>query len=182
MHILWATQGLKWLNHGHKGKKANTSITENYSWTGILQNAYTPSLQEQEVQELLTSLVYQELFVDTLYIWDILLFLTSITESTYSALAIPLLWLVFTIEAGASFHYWTKAKEVLIREYYVAEKLTIEMQLKEHEKTTGINSQTSLEKKKISPRNQRLRFCHVLKRPSTQLLAKCVRLCRHLGT
>lgn len=37
-------------------KKANKSITENYSWAGILQNAHTPSLQEQEVQQSLMSL------------------------------------------------------------------------------------------------------------------------------
>lgn len=97
-------------------KKANKSITEKYSWAGILQNVHTcssfgytshhntPSLQEQEVQQSLISLVYQELLVDTLYVWDILAFLTTITESTYSALAVLLLLLVFTIKAGASFH------------------------------------------------------------------------------
>lgn len=54
------------MNHRHKGKKANKIITENYSWVGILQNAYTLLLQEQEVQQPFTTLVYQELFVDTL--------------------------------------------------------------------------------------------------------------------
>lgn len=40
----------KWMNHRHKRiKLSNKSITENYSWAGILQNARIPSLQEQEL-------------------------------------------------------------------------------------------------------------------------------------
>lgn len=39
------------------------ALTENYSWAGILENARTPSLQEQ-VQQSLTSLMYQDLLVN----------------------------------------------------------------------------------------------------------------------
>lgn len=65
MHIFGATRVLKGMNHRHKREKlSNNSITENYSGAGILQNAHTPSLQEQVVQQSVTSLMYQEVLVN----------------------------------------------------------------------------------------------------------------------
>lgn len=61
MHILWSSSGTEMDGAQAQRKKANKSITENYSWAGILQNVHTcsslgytshhntPSLQEQEV-------------------------------------------------------------------------------------------------------------------------------------
>lgn len=77
-----------------------------------------------------------------------------------------------------------KAKEVIIREYYIAEHFTITMQLKEHEKNIRIKSQTSLEGHKIGPRNQTCRLFHIFKKTSTHLLAKYTDMCMctDLGT